>query len=43
MEVIRDMDICEICLHTKYCQHNYDYECQEVQNYFDNKKLEGSK
>jgi len=26
--------ICNLCLHNNYCQHNFDYQCQEVFNHF---------
>ncbi len=26
--------VCGQCLHNKYCQYNYDYQCKKVAKYF---------
>ena len=26
--------LCQMCKHNKYCNHNFDFECQEAYNHF---------
>ena len=33
-ENVNKLSICLICKLNKYCQHNFDYECNEVYTFF---------